>query len=321
MQPLLELDAVEKYFVKKTYLGKERIFRAVDGVTLAVNKGDTLGIVGESGCGKSTLANLIVRLEAPTGGRILLDGVEISHLPEASLRPLRPRLQIIFQDPYSSLNPRLNVEQIITEPMRVLGKWTPDDMRGKAVSLLELVGLTSDHLRRYPHEFSGGQRQRLSIARALTTEPELLILDEPTSALDVSVQAQVLNLLQQLQKKLGLTYIFISHNLAVVKYVANRAAVMYLGKILETGTADDIMLNPVHPYTRELISAVPAIGKLLASNCPEYGEENNKSQVSSGCLYRFRCRQASGVCSQAMPMLQDCGPGHQVACWEVGKNA
>ncbi|SMC32372.1 oligopeptide/dipeptide ABC transporter ATP-binding protein [Sporomusa malonica] len=321
MQPLLKLDAVEKHFVKKTYLGKESIFRAVDGVTLAVNKGDTLGIVGESGCGKSTLANLIVRLEEPTGGRIFLEGVEISHLPEARLRPLRPRIQIIFQDPYSSLNPRMNVEQIITEPMRVLGKWTQDDMRGKAVSLLNLVGLTSDHLRRYPHEFSGGQRQRLSIARALTTEPEILILDEPTSALDVSVQAQVLNLLQQLQKKLGLTYVFISHNLAVVKYVANRAAVMYLGKILETGKADDIMLNPVHPYTQELISAVPAIGKPLASNRPDCGNESNKKQVSSGCLYRLRCRQASSVCSQVMPELQDCGPDHQVACWEVGRNA
>lgn len=317
MQPLLKIDNVKKHFVKKTFLGKDKVFPAVDGVTFTVNKGDTLGIVGESGCGKSTMANLLVRLEEPTAGQILLEDTDISHLSESELRPLRSRIQIIFQDPYSSLNPQLTVAKIITEPMRVQGKWTEEEMQAKAISLLEIVGLSEEHLHRYPHEFSGGQRQRLSIARALTTEPEVLILDEPTSALDVSVQAQVLKLLVQLQEELGLTYIFISHNLAVVKCIAKRTAVMYLGRIMEIGNSEDIMMNPIHPYTQELIKAVPAIGKDLAHNLSEQNELSQVSTERTGCLYRWRCKKATQQCAEETPILTEYTQGHYVACWEA----
>ena len=219
MEPLLEIRDLKKTFIIKNFFGATTEVQALNGISLSIAKGESLGIVGESGCGKSTLANLIIRLDEPTAGEILLDGQDISHIKEKELRKLRSRIQIVFQDPYSSLSPRMTVEQILTEPMCVEGVKTSKEMRDKAVELLELVGIRSSNLSRYPHEFSGGQRQRLSIARALTTEPDILLLDEPTSALDVSVQAQVLNILTSLQKQMNLTYLFISHNLAVVKYV------------------------------------------------------------------------------------------------------
>ncbi|CUH95811.1 Oligopeptide transport ATP-binding protein AppF [Propionispora sp. 2/2-37] len=317
MQPLLTLDAVEKHFIHKSLLGKPKVVRAVDGVSLQVEKGATLGIVGESGCGKSTLANLIIRLEEPSGGRILLEETDISHLTEKQLRAVRSRVQIIFQDPYSSLNPRFTVEQIVSEPMRVAGKWSRTEIRRKVIFLLEKVGLSEDYLKRYPHEFSGGQRQRISIARALTTDPEILILDEPTSALDVSVQAQVLNLLLKLQKELGLTYIFISHNLSVVKYISNRVAVMYLGKIVEAGSAEDIMFDPRHPYTQELVAAVPVIGKPLDSEELACREAKSAIVGRQGCRYYLRCRLATTACRETEPELKEYEAGRCVACMEV----
>ena len=256
MSALLEIDNVTKIFRSKGFFGQVKEVRALSGVSLTVNQGESIGIVGESGCGKSTLANLIVRLEEPTEGRILLDGEDISHLPENALRPLRRRIQIVFQDPYSSLSPRMTVGEIVKEPMRVLGGHTEKEAEERAERLLHMVGLTAEAMGRYPHEFSGGQRQRISIARALMTEPEILILDEPTSALDVSVQAQVLNLLTDLREKLGLTYLFISHNLAVVKYISDRTVVMRKGQVVEEGPSERILTAP-----KALIEAVPMIGK------------------------------------------------------------
>ena len=258
---LLTIDNVTKTFRSKGFFGQVKEVRALDGVSLSVEKGESIGIVGESGCGKSTLANLIVRLEEPTSGRILLDGTDISHMKETELRPLRRRIQIVFQDPYSSLSPRMTIGQIVAEPMRVLGGHSGKETEERAKELLHLVGLPQSALGRYPHEFSGGQRQRISIARALMTEPEILILDEPTSALDVSVQAQVLNLLTDLRQELHLTYLFISHNLAVVKYISDKTVVMRKGRVVETGPSEEILTHPSEAYTRELIEAVPMIGK------------------------------------------------------------
>lgn len=258
---LLTIDNVTKTFRSKGFFGQVKEVRALDGVSLSVEKGESIGIVGESGCGKSTLANLIVRLEEPTSGRILLDGTDISHMKEDGLRPLRRRIQIVFQDPYSSLSPRMTIGDIVAEPMRVLGGHSGKETEERAKELLHLVGLPQSALGRYPHEFSGGQRQRISIARALMTAPEILILDEPTSALDVSVQAQVLNLLTDLRQELHLTYLFISHNLAVVKYISDKTVVMRKGRIVETGPSERILSAPSEAYTRELIEAVPMIGK------------------------------------------------------------
>lgn len=314
--PLLQLKNVEKHFGQKAFLGETKIVRAVDGVSLDLYKGETLGIVGESGCGKSTLASLMIRLEEVTGGHIYLDDLELSGLPEKKLRAIRSRIQIVFQDPYSSLDPRFTVGEIIAEPMKVLGKWSKEEMNAKTLSLLQLVGLSQEHLSRYPHEFSGGQRQRISIARALTTDPDILILDEPTSALDVSVQAQVLNLLIKLQKNLGLTYVFISHNLSVIKYVSNRVAVMYFGKIVEIGETEKVMLHPRHPYTRELIAAVPAIGKALSGNALAQ-EEKIGEESAAGCRYVSRCAMATPACRESVPQLAEYETGHKVACWEM----
>lgn len=261
MSALLELKDVTKTFVSKGFFGQTKVVHALNGISFSVNKGESIGIVGESGCGKSTLANQIIRLDEPTSGEILLDGADITHLKEDLLRPIRKRIQIVFQDPYSSLSPRLTVAQIVGEPMRVLGGHSDQEIEDRARELLHMVGLQDNAMSRYPHEFSGGQRQRISIARALMTEPEILILDEPTSALDVSVQAQVLNILTDLREKLHLTYLFISHNLAVVKYISDRTIVMQKGRIVEEGPSEEILSHPTQKYTKELIAAVPMIGK------------------------------------------------------------
>lgn len=258
---LLEIRNVTKVFHTRSFWGKAKEIRALDGVSLTLSKGESLGIVGESGCGKSTLASLIIHLAEPTSGEILLYGRDISHAKEKEVREIRKKIQIVFQDPYSSLSPRMKIGDILMEPARVMGEFSETHRRQRAAELLELVGLRKSAMDRYPHEFSGGQRQRISIARALMTRPEVLILDEPTSALDVSVQAQVLNLLMDLRDRLQLTYLFISHNLAVVRYISDRTAVMEKGKIVEIGTSDDILTHPTDPYTKDLIAAVPMIGK------------------------------------------------------------
>lgn len=258
---ILELRNVEKTFHLQSFWGKSKEVHAVNGVSFSLEKGETLGLVGESGCGKSTLANLIIRLEEPTGGDILFNGKTITHEKEKNLKWLRKKIQIVFQDPYSSLSPRMTVKEILMEPARILGGMTNEEMDKRATMLMEYVGLRKNSLEKYPHEFSGGQRQRISIARALMTKPDLLILDEPTSALDVSVQAQVLDILITLKKELQLSYLFISHNLAVVKYIADRTAVMEKGKLVEIGPSQAIFEHPDRVYTKELIDAVPMIGK------------------------------------------------------------
>jgi oligopeptide/dipeptide ABC transporter ATP-binding protein len=316
MAALLEIKDLQKTFKVKSFFGATTEVHALNGVSLAIGKGESLGIVGESGCGKSTLANLLIRLDEPTVGGIFLDGQNISHAKEKDLRKLRSRIQIVFQDPYSSLSPRMTVEQILTEPMRVAGDKEPKEMRKTAIDLLELVGMRESSLSRYPHEFSGGQRQRLSIARALTTEPEILILDEPTSALDVSVQAQVLNILTDLQKKLNLTYLFISHNLAVVKYISDRTAVMYRGQIVEIGPSENILLSPAHPYTQDLLEAVPLVGKPFR---PPVKEDNSvlTADIGVGCAYYNRCPFALEKCCKQKPDLVEKENNHLVACWRV----
>ena len=259
--PILELTDITKTFHTKSFWGKTKEVHAVNGVTFSIDKGETLGLVGESGCGKSTLASLIIRLEEPTSGKILLCGQDITHAKEEAIRQIRSKVQIVFQDPYSSLSPRMTIEDILLEPARILGGASKEEMKKRAEELMDRVGLRRSALEKYPHEFSGGQRQRISIARALMTSPELLILDEPTSALDVSVQAQVLDILIDLKKALGLSYLFISHNLAVVKYIADRTAVMEKGSIVEIGSSEAIFEHPSDAYTKELIDAVPMIGK------------------------------------------------------------
>ena len=258
--PLIELDDVRVWFPIKSGLVLDRHVgdvKAVDGVSLTIERGETLGLVGESGCGKSTLGRAILRLYEPTSGRIVFDGRDITALSEADMRVVRRRMQMIFQDPYASLNPRHSVGRIVGEPLRVHGVGTGAEVGARVRQLLEIVGLPADAASRYPHEFSGGQRQRIGLARSLALNPELVVCDEPVSALDVSIQAQIINLMEELQRELGLTYLFIAHDLAVVRHISTRIAVMYLGKIVEVASADDLYDNPLHPYTITLLSAIP----------------------------------------------------------------
>jgi len=318
---LLQVEKLSKYFeVRQGFFGKTKLLRAVDDVSLYVRKGETLGLVGESGCGKSTLGRTILRLTEPTYGRILFDGKDIVPLSSKELRALRRKMQIVFQDPYSSLNPRMTLREIVGEAIRIhkLAS-SKSEEEDKIVALLRKVGLRPDMISRYPHELSGGQRQRVGIARALAVEPELIVCDEPISALDVSIQAQIVNLLQDLQDELGLSYLFISHDLKVVEYVSHRVAVMYLGKIVETAKAADIFERRYHPYTRALLSAIPV---------PEPGKKKLRVLLSgdvpsplnppSGCAFHPRCPKAvKGKCDTEVPTLEEVVPGsrHRVACF------
>lgn len=286
---------------------------AVNGVSFTVNKGETLALVGESGCGKSTVARLLVGLYAPSQGHIEFDGQPVSLLRTREGKHLRQRLQMIFQDPYASLNPRWRVARIIAEPLKVHGDMTQAEREQRVDGLLEQVGLSRTDRDRYPHQFSGGQRQRISIARALAARPEFLVCDEPTSALDVSVQAQVLNLMKKLQQELGLTYLFISHNLAVVHHVADRVAVMYLGRIVELAPRDAVFSQPRHPYTRMLLSAIPDTAGVGQRRIPVAGEVPNPLNPPSGCPFHPRCPHARDICRQDMPATISDGPTN-VAC-------
>ncbi|RUL93524.1 oligopeptide/dipeptide ABC transporter ATP-binding protein [Verrucosispora sp. FIM060022] len=310
-EPLLRVRGLTRHFPVRGGL-----LRAVDRLDFEVPAGETLGLVGESGCGKSTTARLLVRLLEPTGGRIEFAGQDISHAGRRALRPLRPQMQIIFQDPYASLNPRHTAGQIIAMPLRVNRITPPGGVRARVRELMELVGLDPEHDNRYPHEFSGGQRQRVGIARALATGPRLVVADEPVSALDVSVQAQVVNLLRRLQRELGLAFVLISHDLAVVRHFCQRIAVMYLGRIVEIGDRDDICRRPQHPYTRALLSAMPdAARRDRAGRVRLTGEVPSPLDPPSGCRFRTRCPSARERCAVQEPALIRRDGGNQAtAC-------
>ncbi len=311
---LLEVDGLVKHFpVRRGVFGRvSGAVRAVDGVNLEIAAGETLGVVGESGCGKSTLGRLVLRLIEPTAGRVRFDGRELGMLDAAALRAQRRAMQIIFQDPYSSLNPRMTVGQTLAEPLMLHGLHTARH-RERVAELLQTVGLAPEHAQRYPHEFSGGQRQRIGIARALAVEPKLIVCDEAVSALDVSVQAQVVNLLQDLQRRFGLAYLFIAHDLAVVKHIATRIAVMYLGRIVEIGTKDALFAAPRHPYTQALLSAIPLPEPVPRERLLLAGDVPSPMNPPAGCHFHTRCVHARELCSQRAPLLEEHG-GHAVAC-------
>jgi oligopeptide transport system ATP-binding protein len=315
MTTLLEVENLAKHYpVRRGIVLARQVgtVRAVDGVSFRIERGETLALVGESGCGKSTTARLVLRLIEPTGGTVRFDGQEVSG---AALRTLRRRVQVVFQDPYASLNPRLRVAETIAEPMEVHGIGTPQSRVARVRELLGLVGLAPFHAQRYPHEFSGGQRQRIGIARALAVQPELIICDEPVSALDVSIQAQVVNLLKHLQRRFGLSYLFIAHDLAVVHHMADRVAVMYLGQIVESAPKRAIFDAPLHPYTRALLAAIPHPDPRRRGLVkPIGGDVPSPMNPPSGCRFRTRCPHAQPRCEAEMPALRELAPGHTVAC-------
>lgn len=319
---LLRVDHLKKYFpiLGGVFLKEVAAVKAVDDVSLTIQYGETLGLVGESGCGKTTLGRAILRLEEPTEGQVLLDGENILEYEPNQMRALRKRIQIIFQDPFSSLNPRKPVSQIVGEPLLVHGVRSRAERDGRVLELLEVVGLRKEHMRRYPHQFSGGQRQRIGVARALALNPELIVCDEAVSALDVSIQAQVVNLLQDLQSEFGLTYLFISHDLSVVEHVSDRVAVMYLGKIVELAGSNALYQQPLHPYTQALISALPLPDpRQKRERIILKGDVPSPINPPPGCRFHTRCLYAREICSQQEPELKEIADGHQVACFFAGK--
>lgn len=314
--PLLSVNDLKVHFpVSEGLFSAPRIIRAVDGVTFHVNPGETFGLVGESGCGKSTTARAIVKLVDPTAGEINFDGKSIERLSTSAMRPVRRDLQMIFQDPFASLNPRMTVGSIIREPMDIFSLHSSRDRQFEVMRLLDLVGLNPRFLNRYPHEFSGGQRQRIGIARALAVQPKLIVCDEPVSALDVSIQAQVINLLMDLQQKLGLSYLFIAHDLAVVRHIAHRVGVMYLGRIVETATSEELYADPRHPYTQALLSAVPVPNPEIEKERKRVilqGEVPSPDKVYAGCPFADRCPIVEAECRTTVPPFE--GAVHPVAC-------
>lgn len=312
---LIEADDVKQYFTVKKQKGKKALLKAVDGVTLTIHKGETFGLVGESGCGKSTLGKTLLHLYPVTGGKILFDGEDISHLKGKALKAFRCTSQMIFQDPSSCLNPRRKVRDILVEPYVIHGLYTKAEREQKALELCDKVGLSRAYLDRYPHEMSGGQKQRVGIARALALHPKFIVCDEPVSALDVSIQAQVINLLEDLQKEFDLTYLFISHNLSVVKHCCQRIGVMYLGRLVEIAPSGRIYDSALHPYTKALIEAIPVIGEkkedteeLLGGDLP------SPTNIPEGCAFHTRCPHCMDVCKRQRPALLETEAGHFVAC-------
>jgi oligopeptide/dipeptide ABC transporter ATP-binding protein len=312
-QPLVEIENLKKYFS----VPHKQVVRAVDGISFTINRGETLGLVGESGCGKTTVGRCVLRLIEPTFGQIRFDGRDLLELRRGQMRSLRRRMQIIFQDPYSSLNPRMKVGSIIAEPLEIhrIGHWR--ERKDRVAELLRVVGLDPDYANRYPHQFSGGQRQRIGIARALALNPDFIVADEPVSALDVSVQAQVVNLMQDLQERFGLTYLFISHGLAVVKHISTRVGVMYLGKLVELAPAEEIYTNPLHPYTQALLRAIPIPDPDAKRRAAQRlgGDVPNPIAPPSGCRFHTRCPQAIDRCLSWEPELVEVSPGHFVSCF------
>jgi len=314
---VIEVKDLVKYFPVKGGIFQKTIanVKAVDGVSFHMNKGETFGLVGESGCGKTTVGRCILRLVEPTKGKIIFKGTDITKMKDKELRRLRPKMQIIFQDPYSSLNPRLTIKDIIGEAMVYHGIVDSRDATKRVKELLHLVGLSAEHINRYPHEFSGGQRQRICIARALSTEPDLIVCDEAVSALDVSIQSQILKLLEELQQRLGVTYLFISHALNVVKYISHRIGVMYLGKIVEIAQSEELYLNPLHPYTKALISAVPVPNpKLRRQKIILVGDVPSPINPPQGCRFVTRCPYSMKICAEIEPQLTEVRAEHWVAC-------
>jgi oligopeptide/dipeptide ABC transporter ATP-binding protein len=316
VEHLVEVRDIRKYFrLPGGWLGGRRYVYAVDGITFDVAKGEVLGLVGESGCGKTTLGRLILRLIESTDGEVLFEGQSLAELKSGQLRQLRQEMQLVFQSPIGSLDPRQKVLEVVSEPLRTHRNMTAGERRDRVVELLGQVGLGEQHLDRFPHEISGGQCQRVAIARALALEPKLLVLDEPTSALDVSVQAQILNLLEELRARLGLTYIFISHDLSVVQHISDRIGVMYLGKLVEIGRSEQIFEEPLHPYTQALLGAIPMPDTrqrreliVLEGNVP------SPSDPPPGCRFHTRCPLAQAICREEEPALRQFGPDHRAAC-------
>jgi oligopeptide/dipeptide ABC transporter ATP-binding protein len=315
-QSLLEVKGLKKYFpVFRGWRQEKAFVRAVDGVDLSISLGETLGLVGESGCGKTTVGRLILKLIEPTEGKILFEGKNLADLDKNQIHPMRRAFQIIFQDPFASLNPRMTVSEIVGRPMEIHGLVTRSKRDEKVCQLLEAVGLRREHLGRYPHEFSGGQRQRIGIARALATQPKLIVADEPTSALDVSVQAQILNLMRQLQKELGLTYLFISHNISVIRHISDRIGVMYLGKVVEMAEKRALFKAPAHPYTKALLASVPSLNpKKRREEALLEGDVPSPINPPSGCRFHTRCRQALPKCYEEEPFFHQIEDNRWLSC-------
>ena len=316
---LVEVEHLKQYFQVRSGF-KNMTLKAVDDVSFCIKPGETLGLVGESGCGKTTVGRSLLHLYDPTGGTVRFEGEEVT---KKNIQRMRAKMQMVFQDPYSSLDPRMTAEDIIGEPLDVHHLCANrKERRDKVISLMELVGLNSEHATRYAHEFSGGQRQRIGIARALAVDPKFIVCDEPVSALDVSIQAQVINTFEELQQKLGISYLFIAHDLLVVQHISKRIAVMYLGRIVETAESDEIINHPQHPYTQSLISAIPIPDPDVAKTrhrIPLEGDVPSPMNMPSGCPFRTRCPYASDICAQSMPEFKDVGGGHFVACHNLDK--
>ena len=316
---LLRVSHLKKYFNVKDNNGANIKVKAVEDISFVIHEGETVGLVGESGCGKSTVGKCLVRLYEPTDGEIFFNGQDITHMNKREIRPLRKDIQMIFQDPYSSLDPRMNVKTLISEGMKVQGVYqTKEEMDAAVIKLLKQVGLSEEHMLRYPHEFSGGQRQRIAIARAIAVNPALIVCDEPVSALDVSVQAQVVNLLQELKKVHNITYLFISHDLRVVKHLSDRIVVMYLGSMMEVADKNTMFDDPRHPYTKMLLSSVPDTNpQRTREKVMMKGEIPGIENIPEGCKFCTRCPYATEQCMKERPELQEVAPGHMVACFRA----
>lgn len=319
-RPLVSVENLKKHYPVRSlrlFGRKDEAIKAVDGVFLTIERGETLGLVGESGCGKSTTGRVILQLEEATDGQVWFEGVNLTDLSDEELRAVRQRMQVVFQDSADSLNPRMSTGRIIGEPLRIYERGTPSEIRARVTEIMELVGLNPQWANRFPHEFSGGQRQRINVARALSIDPDFVVLDEPISALDVSIQAQVVNLLADLQARLGLTYLFVAHDLAMVRYISDRIAVMYLGRIVETAESGAIFDEPLHPYTQALISAVPHADPALErgrSPIVLEGEVPSPRDVPPGCVFHPRCPLAQEICRVEVPEYREFSPGRFVAC-------